>query len=185
MTARRHGTQLEGRRLLGREQTPPPVGTMARAVQEAINTGEAISVGAVNLVANTARAAISGARDVGAEAGSAAVAAVRGSIAAAREIGGDLGRISGLVLNGTFGAAREIGNDLMGLVTKGGATRPLAKATSRRRARPASVSARRDDPHSLATRLPKGTHEAARQGSTGSTGESYLPAGRLRPNDSA
>ena len=31
-------------------------------------------------------------------------------------------------------------------------------------------------------RLPKGTHEGARQGSTG---ESDLPAGRLRPNDSA
>jgi hypothetical protein len=108
-------------------------GTMAQTVQEALATGEAISVGAVNLVKNTARAAISGARDVGAEAGSAAVAAVRGSIAAAREIGSDLGRISGLVLNGTFGAAREIGNDLMDLVTAGGAKRPLAKATSRRR----------------------------------------------------
>jgi len=106
---------------------------VARTVQKAIDTGEAISVGAVNLVKNTARAAISGARDVGAEAGSAAVAAVRGSLAAAREIGGDLGRISGLVLNGTFGAAREIGNDLMDLVTAGGAKRPLAKATSRRR----------------------------------------------------
>jgi len=106
---------------------------VARTVQEAIDTGEAISVGAVNLVKNIARAAISGARDVGAEAGSAAIAAVRGSIAAAREIGGDLGRISGLVLNGTFGAAREIGNDLMDLVTAGGAKRPLAKATSRRR----------------------------------------------------
>ena len=133
MTARRHGPQLASRRSIGRQQAPPPVGTVARAVQEAIDTGEAISVGAVNLVTNTARAAISGARDVGAEAGSAAVAVVRGSIAAAREIGGDLGRISGLVLNGTFGAAREIGNDLKDLVTAGGAKRPLAKATNRRR----------------------------------------------------
>jgi hypothetical protein len=108
---------------------------MARMVQEAIGTGEAISVGAVNLVKNTARAAISAAQDVGAEAGSAAIAAVRGSIAAAREIGGDLGRIGGLVLNGTRGAAREIGNDLMDLVTAGGARRPLAKATRRRRSR--------------------------------------------------
>jgi len=108
---------------------------MTRTVQEAIDTGEAISVGAVNLVKNTALAAISGARDVGAEAGSAAVAAVRGSIAAAMEIGGDLGRISGRVLTGTFGAAREVGNDLMDLVTAGGAKRPLAKATSRRRSR--------------------------------------------------
>jgi hypothetical protein len=135
MTARRHGPQLASRRSIGRQQAPPPVGTVARAVQEAIDTGEAISVGAVNLVKNTARAAISGARDVGAEAGSAAVAAVRGSIAAAREIGGDLGRMSGLVLNETIGAAREIGNDLMDLVTAGGAKRPLAKATSRRRSR--------------------------------------------------
>jgi hypothetical protein len=129
MTARRHGPQLASRRSIGRQHAPPPVGTVARTVQEAIDTGEAISVGVANLVKNTARAAISGARDVGAEAGSAAVAAVRGSLAAAR----DLGRISGLVLNGTFGAAREIGNDLMDLVTAGGAKRPLAKATSRRR----------------------------------------------------
>jgi hypothetical protein len=135
MTARRHGTPLASRRSTGREQAPPSVGTVARTVQEAIDTGEAISVGAMNLLKNTARAAISGARDVGAEAGSAAVAAVRGSLAAAREIGGDLGRISGLVLNGTFGAAREIGNDLIDLVTAGGAKRPLAKATSRRRSR--------------------------------------------------
>ena len=135
MTARRHGPQLASRRSIGREQAPPPVGTVARTVQEAIDTGEAISVGAVNLVKNTARAAISGARDVGAEAGSAAVVAVRSSIAAAREIGGDLGRISELVLNGTFGAAREIGNDLMDVGTGGGAKRPLAKATRRRHSR--------------------------------------------------
>jgi hypothetical protein len=135
MTAPRHGLKRASRRPIGREQARPTVGTVARTVQEAIDTGEAISVGAVNLVTNTARAAISGARDVGAEAGSAAVAAVRGSIDAAREIGGDLGRISGRVLNGTFGAAREIGNDLMDLVSGGGAKRPLAKATSRRRSR--------------------------------------------------
>jgi hypothetical protein len=133
MTARRHGPQLASRRSIGRQQAPPPVGTVARTVQEAIDTGEAISVGAVNLVKNTARAAISGARDVGAEAGSAAVAAVRGSIAAARELGGDLGRISRLVLNETFGAARAIANDPMDLVTADGTKRPLAKAASRRR----------------------------------------------------
>jgi len=135
MTARRERPQRASRRLIGREQAPPTVGTVARTVQEAIDIGEAISVGAVNLVENTARAAISGARDVGAEAGSAAVVAVRSSIAAAREIGGDLGRISGLVLNGTFGAAREIGNDLMDLGTGGDAKRPLAKATRRRYSR--------------------------------------------------
>lgn len=135
MTARRHRPLRASRRPIGREQAPPTVGTVARMVQEAIDTGEAISVGAVNLVKNTALAALSGARDVGAEAGSAAVAAVRGSIAAAREIGGDLGRVSGRVLSGTFGAAREIGHDLMKLVTAGGAKRPLAKATSRRRSR--------------------------------------------------
>ena len=95
MTTRRQGPRA-GKRAIGREQAAPTVGTVARTVQEAIDTGEAISVGAVNLVKNIARAAISGARDVGAEAGSAAIAAVRGSIAAAREIGGDLGRIGGL-----------------------------------------------------------------------------------------
>jgi len=107
---------------------------VARTVQEAIDTGEAISVGAVNLVKNTALAAISGAWDVGAEAGSAAVAAVRGSIAAAREIAGDLGRLSGRVVNGTFDAAWEIGKDLMDLGAAG-AKRPLAKAKSQRRTR--------------------------------------------------
>jgi hypothetical protein len=135
MNARRPGPKRASRRPIGREQAPPTVGTVARTVQEAIDAGEAISVGAVNLVKNTALAAISGARDVGAEAGSAAVAAVRGSITAAREIGGDLGRMSGRVLNETFGAAREIGNDLMDFVTAGGAKRPLAKATRRRRSR--------------------------------------------------
>jgi hypothetical protein len=135
VNARRHGPQRASRRPIDREQAPPTVGTVARTVQEAIDTGEAISVGAVNLVKNTALAAISGARDVGAEAGSAAVAAVRGSIAAAREIGGDLGRISGRVLTETFGAAREMGNELMDLVNAGGAKRPLAKATRRRHSR--------------------------------------------------
>jgi hypothetical protein len=135
MTARRHGSQRASRRPISRQQAPPTVGTVARTVQEAIDTGEAISVGAVNLVKNTALAAMSGARDLGAEAGSAAVAAVRGSIAAAMEIGGDLGRISGRVLTGTFGVAREVGNDLMDLVTAGGAKQPLAKAASRRRSR--------------------------------------------------
>ena len=105
MNARRPGPKRASRRPSSREQAPPTVGTVALTVQGAIDTGEAISVGAVNLVKNTALAAISGARDVGAEAGFAAVAAVRGSIAAAREIGGDLGR------------------------------RPLAKATRRRRSR--------------------------------------------------
>jgi hypothetical protein len=135
MTTRRQGPQRAGRRAIGREQAAPTIGTVARTVQEAIDTGEAISVGAVNLVKNTARAAISGARAVGAEAASAAVGAVRGSIAAARAIGGDLGRIGGPVLNGTFGAAREIGNGLMDLLTAGGAKRPPAKATSRHRTR--------------------------------------------------
>jgi hypothetical protein len=134
MTATRHGPKRASGRLIGREQPRPTVGTVARTLQEAIDTGEAISVGAVNLVKDTARAAISGARDVGAEAGSAAVAAVRGSIAAAREIGGDLGRLSGRVLNGTFDAAWEIGKDLMH-VGAGGAKRPLAKAASQRRSR--------------------------------------------------
>ncbi len=133
MTTRRQGPPRAGRRAIGRKQAAPTVGTVARTVQEAIDTGEAISAGAVNLVKNIARAAISGARDVGAEAGSAAIAAVRGSIAAAREIGGDLGRISGPVRNGTFDAAREVGNSLMDLLTAGGAKRPPVKATSRRR----------------------------------------------------
>src|SRR5262249_9961789 len=134
MTAPRRGPKRASRRPIGRGQARPTVGTVARTLQEAIDTGEAFSVGAVNLAKGTARGAIAGARDVGAEAGAAAVTAVRGSIAAAREIAGDLGRLSGRVLNGTFDAACEIGKDLMHLGA-GGAKRPLAKATSQRRSR--------------------------------------------------
>src|SRR6266446_5688429 len=105
MNARSHGSQRASRRPIGREQAPRTIGAVARTVQEAIDTGEAISVGAVSLVKNTALAAFSGAREVGAEAGSAAV------------------------------AAQGIGNDLMNLVNTGGARRPLAKATSQRRRR--------------------------------------------------
>ncbi len=79
MTAPRHGPKRASIRPIGRKQARPTVGTVARTLQEAIDTGEAISLGAVNLVKDTGRAAISGARDVGAEAGCAAVAAVRGS----------------------------------------------------------------------------------------------------------
>ena len=142
MTAPRRGPKRANRRPIGREQARPTVGTVARTLQEAIDSGEAISVGAVNLVKDTARAAISGARDVGAEAGSAAVATVRGSIAVAREIAGDLSRLSGRILNGTFDAAWEIGKDLMDL-GGGGAKRPLAKATSQRRTSGVRRSARR------------------------------------------
>jgi hypothetical protein len=132
MAKQSHRSQRASRRPIGREQVSPTGGTVARTVQEALDIGQAISVGAVNLVKDTACAAISAARDVGAEAGSAAVAAVQGSIVAATEIGGDLGRLSERVLIGTFGAARGMGKDLMDLVTAGGAKRPLAKATSRR-----------------------------------------------------
>lgn len=120
---------------IGRKHGPHTTGVVARTVQEAIDTGEAISVGAVNLVKHTALAALSGAREIGVEAGSVAVAAVRGSITAAEEIGDELGRVSGPVLNKTFGAAREIGSDLMNLVSARGAKRPLARATGRRRGR--------------------------------------------------
>jgi hypothetical protein len=108
MNARR---QRASQHQIGRPQVSRPAGVVTRTVQEAIDTGEAISVGAVNLVKHTALAALSGARDIGVEAGSVAVAAVRGSIT----------------------AAGEIGNDLRNLLTQGGEKRPLAKATSRRR----------------------------------------------------
>jgi hypothetical protein len=78
MTTRRQGPPRASIRPIGRKQARSTVGTVARTLQEAIDTGEAISLGAVNLVKDTGRAAISGARDVGAEAGSVAIAAVRG-----------------------------------------------------------------------------------------------------------
>jgi hypothetical protein len=124
-----------GRRRIVRAPAPPTAGRVAWTVHEAINTGEAISIGAVSLVRNTALAALSAARDVGVEVGSAAVGAVRGSIVAVTDIGGDLGRVSGRALNGTFGAAREIANDLMNLVSARGVKRSLAKATTGRRRR--------------------------------------------------
>jgi hypothetical protein len=46
MTAPRHGPKRGSRRPIGREQPRPTVGTVARTLQEAIDTGEAISVGA-------------------------------------------------------------------------------------------------------------------------------------------
>ena len=54
MTAPRHGPKRASGRLIGRELPRPTVGTVARTLQEAIDTGEAISVGAVNLVKDTA-----------------------------------------------------------------------------------------------------------------------------------
>ncbi len=127
--------QRGSRRQIGETEAPPTSGRRARNMREAINTGEAISIGAVNLVKKTALAALSVARDVGAEAASVAVTAVRGSTVAATQIGGDLRRVSGRLLSGTFGATREIGSDLLNLVNGGGAARPRAKATSRRRRR--------------------------------------------------
>ena len=128
------GQRASGRQI-GRTQAPPTAGRAARTVQEAITTGEAISIGAANLLRNTVLAALSGARDVGVKAGSVAAAAARGSIVAATEIGDGLGRVSERLLNGTFGAAREIGSDLMNLMNAKGAKQPLAKATSGRRRR--------------------------------------------------
>src|SRR5215471_20012932 len=93
--------QRGSRHQIGRAQAPPTSSRLARTRREAINTGEAISIGAVNLVTKTALAAFSVARDVGAEAASVAVTALRGSIVAATEIGGDLGRVSWRVLRGT------------------------------------------------------------------------------------
>src|ERR1043166_8713560 len=65
-----------------------------RAIQDAINVGEIISVGVLHLVRNTLVTALAGVQDVGAEIGTAGVTAVRGSIKAAYGIGADLGTVA-------------------------------------------------------------------------------------------
>src|SRR5882672_7137156 len=80
-----------------------------RTIEDAINSGEIIAVGVLNLVKNTILTALVGVQDVGAALGVAGVAAVRGSIKAAAAIGGDLGAVAREAIRGTVTAAEQIG----------------------------------------------------------------------------
>src|SRR3989442_7388166 len=95
-----------------------------RTIEDAINSGEIIAVGVLNLVKNTLLTALVGVQDVGAALGVAGVTAVRGSIKAAAAIGGDLGAVAREAIRGTVTAAEQIG---------GGAAR-VARSRRRRRA---------------------------------------------------
>src|SRR5216110_1757458 len=86
-----------------------------RTVEDAIDSGEIIAVGVLNLVKNTILTALVGVQDVGAALGVAGVAAVRGSIKAAAAIGGDLGAVAREAIRGTVTAAEEIGGELGGV----------------------------------------------------------------------
>lgn len=106
---------------------PADAQRVQRAIQRAINSGEIIAVGVLNLVKRTIVTALAGAQDVGAELGVATVAAMRGSIKAAYEIGGDLGTVAREAIRGTITAAEEIGGDLGGVAKS--AARGAVKAT--------------------------------------------------------
>src|SRR2546421_7442998 len=80
-----------------------------RTIEDAIDSGEIIAVGVLNLVKNTILTALVGVQDVGAALGVAGVAAVRGSIKAAAAIGGDLGAVAREAIRGTVTAAEQIG----------------------------------------------------------------------------
>src|SRR5256884_1447712 len=80
-----------------------------RTIEDAINSGEIIAVGVLNLVKNTLLTALVGVQDVGAALGVAGVTAVRGSIKAAAAIGGDLGAVAREAIRGTVTAAEQIG----------------------------------------------------------------------------
>src|SRR5947207_10955891 len=86
-----------------------------RTVEDAIDSGEIIAVGVLNLVKNTILTALVGVQDVGAALGVAGVAAVRGSIKAAAAIGGDLGAVAREAIRGTVTAAEQIGGELGGV----------------------------------------------------------------------
>src|SRR6267378_2677994 len=86
-----------------------------RTIEDAINSGEIIAVGVLNLVKNTILTALVGVQDVGAALGVAGVAAVRGSIKAAAAIGGDLGAVAREAIRGTVAAARDVGADVVKL----------------------------------------------------------------------
>src|SRR6267142_970552 len=83
-----------------------------RTIEDAINSGEIIAVGVLNLVKNTILTALVGVQDVGAALGVAGVAAVRGSIKAAEAIGGELGGVARSAARGAVNATGEVGGDV-------------------------------------------------------------------------
>jgi len=103
-------------------------GAVERAIAAALNGGETLSVGVLNLVRNTLVTALAGARDVGGEIGVSAVSAVRGAIRAAEAIGADLGAVAKHAIQGTIEAAEAIGGELGGVARS--ATRGAVKATA-------------------------------------------------------
>ncbi|MGH7324928.1 MAG: hypothetical protein ACREJ9_09800 [Candidatus Rokuibacteriota bacterium] len=123
----------------GRTPRSTDAGSVQRAIQTTMSSGEAISVGVVNLVRSTLVAAVSGVQDVGKEVGATAVAAVRGSIRAMNEIGGDLVTVAEHAVKATMGAAGEIAHE----VTAGGGSKPASAITTRGRRPLAKASARK------------------------------------------
>jgi hypothetical protein len=177
MAKRTHPTSKSGekRLALGAESASSSAGAetsrVPRAVRSAINSGEIISVGVLNLVKNTLVAALGGARDVGEELGSTALTVVRGSIKAAHAIGGDLGAVVKHAIKGTIEAAEEIGGELGGAARSAarGAVRATGEvggdvSTAARKAMEGSAEAARDlgaDANMLVRNAAQGALEAA------------------------
>jgi len=142
-----------------------------RTIEDAINSGEIIAVGVLNLVKNTILTALVGVQDVGAALGVAGVTAVRGSIKAAAAIGGDLGAVAREAIRGTVTAAEQIGGELGGVARSAarGAVNATGEVggdvgTAARRAVEGTVAAARElgaDVVGLARSAAEGAVEAA------------------------
>ena len=117
---------------------------MPDARHTTLQRAEALSVGLVHALTETAVTAVRGVQEVGAEIGTTAVSAVRGSILSAEEIGGDLGRLAKSATNGAVDAGREVGGGVGRVAV--GAAQGAAHAVQRAgmsAARMVGLSARR------------------------------------------
>jgi hypothetical protein len=95
-----------------RPQSSVDRGEVPTGIRSTMSNVEALSVGAVNILAGTVVSALRGIQEIGGELGSTAVVAFRGSIRAAEEIGGDLGRVAKGMMNGAVTAGREVSRDV-------------------------------------------------------------------------
>src|SRR4029450_12849282 len=81
------------------------------ALRTTLHGAEALSIGLVHALTETAVTAVRGVQEVGAEIGTTALSAVRGSIRAAEEIGGDLRRLGLNATAGAVDAGRGVGGE--------------------------------------------------------------------------
>src|SRR6267378_3326491 len=142
-----------------------------RTIEDAINSGEIIAVGVLNLVKNTILTALVGVQDVGAalgevggDVGTAARRAVEGTVAAARDVGADVVELARSAAEGAVEAADRIGD------TAGRAVRATLSGTVagvRTLGRDVSAPGPRTRPeHTPAQARPRATRSTTRRGRT-------------------